>query len=164
MRNSWLGVMLAGWTVLAGAATWTSLGEATTKDAQGYPLATAISVDSETITRTKRGYIKAWIKEESAAERDIASPVAGAKAYRSAKTLYVFACSQRKIGTLGLLTYDAAGNVLESWTVDESRAELIDVVPESVGEHWMRVVCGLATGRRSNPKAADVDKPATRRL
>lgn len=103
---------------------------------------TTVYVDTQSLR--KAGTVaRVWLKWTStvAMETTRAQP---AKTYLSEKTFAIYDCSNRTSATLQVIRYadsDAAGDVVESFSIREPQANFDSVAPESLGEAILKVVC-----------------------
>jgi hypothetical protein len=115
---------------LAMAADWNPIGE--TSDSTWY-------IDRQSLG-TSDGKAKAWFIVDLANER---TDYAGRK-FKSSKELVYFDCSARTSATLYHLTYSdqlGEGNTVWSSSVDKKNVTYLDVVPDSIGETLLDLVC-----------------------
>ena len=87
--------------------------------------------------------VKVWLKWVNAnpVDTDTTYPK---KKYLSAKTLNIYHCTDRSVAGLQSIRYanaDASGEVVESVTVGEAKAQYSDIAPETIGESILVQVC-----------------------
>jgi len=105
------------------------------------------------LTRTRSRTVKVWVKkiptftgfEDDKARKEYVETrkknglnVTGYEKWSHTLTLYELKCSERKLRYLSTIDYDDDGKVLDS---SESEIRWSDVIPESIGEGILEVIC-----------------------
>jgi hypothetical protein len=132
----------------AAAAIWVPLGKT--------PDGTEISMDSTSISPRGK-YVKAWFMYSYPDER---ADALGRK-HRSYKALTLFDCKERTSATqLAIYYAEPTGSGTVAWTdsVDFDTMKFRDVVPESIGENNLDLIC--TTQRPSSPSPSASPAPS----
>jgi hypothetical protein len=123
---------LAAAASIASAAEWKAVG--TTKQGTGY-------VDASSVAKVGM-HRKAWILWNfETEEKTTTYPTV---AYRSAKTLTYFDCESQRLGSFMEVLYTepmGAGSSVKTDSYKFRHDILQDVVPETVGEDFLKFVC-----------------------
>ena len=107
-------------------------------------------VDTQSLRRTGPK-VKVWLKWVNASPVDT-DTVFPKKTYLSAKTLNVYHCIDRTSMGLQAIRYanaDVTGEVVESVSIAEAKAEYRELAPETIGENILIYVCkSTSSGKR----------------
>ena len=106
-------------------------------------------VDTQSLRRTGPK-VKVWLKwvNASPVETDTVYPK---KKYMSAKTLNVYHCTDRTLAGIQSIRYanaDATGEVVETVSIAEAKAEYTDLAPETIGESILVYVCKVTSSAK----------------
>lgn len=127
----------------------------------GRPSESINHVDFDSIA-TLGNYKKAWIRTDyfQAQETTATYPK---KIYYAAKVLYYFDCKGKMLGGIQQVLYEkflAKGDVVWSQSLKFDPKYLDDVVPDSVGETFINVVCGSDLARAKIKSANKIREAA----
>jgi hypothetical protein len=106
-------------------------------------------VDTQSLRRNGLK-VKVWLKWVNASPVDT-DTIYPKKKYMSAKTLNIYHCTDRTLAGIQSIRYanaDASGEVVETVSVAEARAEYTDLAPETIGESILVYVCKATSGTK----------------
>lgn len=111
-----------------------------------------IFIDQSSI-RFNSARAKAWFMDNYKTPTQVPA-VFPVKFASSAKELYVFDCDQGTYGVVQTIYTSGSngdGEVLGSWSTAPVNIQMADVVPDSVGEVMLKLVCQYRSPKKSKP-------------